>query len=222
MPKSDVSRRDFLLRAGTGLSAVWLSSHWSGIVAAATHARHAVQSSPPPNFQFFSAEEAREIDAISARIIPSDSTPGAREAGVVYFMDRALATFAADSQGTYKRGLTELQAKVREMFPDLARFSDGTPAQQDEILRSLDQQAVPPGGRAFRSSATASSFFETIRAHTVVAFLIDPESGGNRGGVGWKLIGRDLDHTFQPPFGYYDKDYPGWQPPSRESAKSKA
>ena len=25
------------------------------------------------------------------------------------------------------------------------------------------------------------------------------------------LIGRDREHAFQPPFGYYDKDYPGFQ-----------
>ena len=35
---------------------------------------------------------AAEIEAIAARIIPSDATPGAREAGVVYFIDRALST----------------------------------------------------------------------------------------------------------------------------------
>jgi Gluconate 2-dehydrogenase subunit 3 len=222
MSKIDVSRREFFTQAGTGLTAVWLSTHWPGLLAAATHARHAAKSSPPPSFQFFSAGEGREIEAITARIIPSDSTPGAREAGVVYFIDRALATFAADSQETYRQGLTELQLKIRQTFPELARFSDATTAQQDEILRSLDQQAAPSGRRAFRSGAAGSSFFEMVRAHTVVAFLIDPESGGNRGGVGWKLIGRDLDHTFQPPFGYYDKDYPGWQPDSGESAKGKA
>ena len=33
----------------------------------------------------------------------------------------------------------------------------------------------------------------------------------HRGGVGWQVIGRDPGHMFQPPFGYYDKDYPGWQ-----------
>ena len=221
MSNNALSRRHFLLQAGSGLSAVWLSTNWPSILAAATYARQAAQSASPPGFQVFSPEEAREIDAISARIIPSDSTPGAHEAGVVYFMDRALATFAADSQSIYRQGLTELQARAQEMFPHLARFSEATSAQQEEILRSLDQQAQPNGRRAFRSGASANSFFETVRAHTVVAFLIDPESGGNRDGLGWKLIGRDLAHAFQPPFGYYDKDYSGWQPPSQEPVKGK-
>jgi hypothetical protein len=39
-----------------------------------------------------------------------------------------------------------------------------------------------------------------------------PTYGGNRDGVGWKLIGFEDRHTFQPPFGYYDRDYPGFAP----------
>jgi len=39
---------------------------------------------------------------------------------------------------------------------------------------------------------------------------------GNRDGVGWRVIDRDREHTFQPPFGDYDKDYPGWQPIRRD------
>ena len=41
-------------------------------------------------------------------------------------------------------------------------------------------------------------------------------------GVGWKAIGRDPDHMFQPPFGFYDKDYPGWEPAPASSEKTKS
>src|SRR6267378_8133757 len=82
----NLSRRNFLSRGSAAVSAVWLSAHWPSIVAAAEHAHQAAKSSSPRKFQFFTPEEAVEIDAISARIIPSDETPGAREAGVVYFI----------------------------------------------------------------------------------------------------------------------------------------
>jgi gluconate 2-dehydrogenase gamma chain len=95
---NELSRRSFLTRAGNAVSAVWLSAHWPAIVAAAEHAHRAAKSSAPQKFQFFTPEEAAEIDAITARIIPSDETPGAREAGVVYFIDRALTTFSAGDQ----------------------------------------------------------------------------------------------------------------------------
>src|SRR5579863_1909539 len=104
------SRRNFLTRAGSAVSAVWLSTHWTAIVAAAEHAHQSAKSSVPGKFQFFSPEEAFEIDAITARIIPSDETPGAHEAGVVFFIDRALTTFAATDQKTYREGLPALQA----------------------------------------------------------------------------------------------------------------
>jgi Gluconate 2-dehydrogenase subunit 3 len=217
----NLSRRDFLSRGGAAVSAVWLSAHWPAIVAASQHAHQAATSSAPPKFQFFTPEEAAEIDAISARIIPSDETPGAREAGVVYFIDRALATFAVDDQKTYREGLPGLQLRVRELFPALEKFSAATLEQQDQILHSLDEQ-TDSARRHSRSSGASSSFFQAVRVHTIVGFLVDPDSGGNRDGVGWKVIGREPDHIFQPPFGYYDKDYAGWQPSPPGAEKTKA
>ena len=217
----NLSRRDFLSRGGAAVSAVWLSAHWPAIVAASEHAHQASKSSSPPKFQFFTPEEAAEIDAISARIIPSDETPGAREAGVVYFIDRALATFAVDDQKTYREGLPGLQLRVRELFPSVEKFSSATLEQQDQILHSLDEQ-TDSARRHSRSSGASSSFFQAVRVHTIVGFLVDPDSGGNRDGVGWKVIGREPDHIFQPPFGYYDKDYAGWQPTPPGAEKTKA
>lgn len=217
----NLSRRNFLSRGSAAVSAVWLSAHWPAIVAAAEHAHQAAKSSVPPKFQFFTPEEAVEIDAIAARIIPSDETPGAREAGVVYFIDRALTTFAVDDQKTYREGLPGLQSRVHELFPSVEKFSSATPEQQDQILHSLDDQ-TGPAGRHSRSSGASSSFFQAVRVHTVQGFLIDPDSGGNRDGVGWKVIGRAPEHIFQPPFGYYDKDYAGWQPNPPDTEKAKA
>ena len=217
----NLSRRDFLSRGSAAVSAVWLSAHWPAMVAAAEHAHQAAKSATPPKFQFFTPEQAVEIDAITARIIPSDETPGAREAGVIYFIDRGLATFAVDDQKTYREGLPALQARVRELFPNVEKFSSATPEQQDQILHSLDEQ-TGPARRHSRSNGASSSFFQAVRVHTIVGFLIDPDSGGNHDGVGWKVIGREPDHMFQPPFGYYDKDYAGWQPNPPDTEKTKA
>ena len=45
---------------------------------------------------------------------------------------------------------------------------------------------------------------------TLLGMFSLPSYGGNRGGVGWKLIGFEDAHVFQSPFGYYDRDYPGF------------
>ena len=215
-----VSRRQFLLRSFTGLSAVWTSAHWPALLAAATHAHQAAKSAAPPKFEFFSADEAKEIDAITSRIIPSDEMPGAREAGVVYFIDRGLTTFGVDDQKTYQEGLPALQSGVAEMFPGSSKFSALTPEQQDEVLHSLDEQSQKGRQRRFRISPGAQNFFETVRQHTIAGFLIDPDYGGNHDGPGWKVIGREREHMFQPPFGYYDNGYPGWEAPKEESKEA--
>jgi gluconate 2-dehydrogenase gamma chain len=155
---------------------------------------------PPAKLEVLSAEQAAEIEAASSRIIPTDDTPGAREAGVIYFIDRALATFAADKRADYEKGLPVLQAKTHELFPNIQKFSQATPDQQDAALKALEKQPI----------------FELILTHSVMGFLSVPARGGNRGAVGWKLIGFDDSPAFAPPFGYYDRDYPGWQPPDEK------
>jgi hypothetical protein len=220
---SHLSRRGFLSHSLTGISAAWVAAHWPAMLSAASHARQAAKSSLPAKFEYFSAEQAVEIDAIAARIIPTTDTPGAHEAGVVFFIDRALVTFAKDNQKEYAEGLPALQVRAHEMFPDVNKFSAATPEQQDQVLESLDPESSRARRRPFLPGAGPQSFFETLRAHTISGFLIDPDSDkrGNRDGAGWKVIGRENEHMFQPPFGCYDKDYPGWQPSTANADKTK-
>jgi hypothetical protein len=194
------NRREFLLSGLQGAGGAWASLHWPAIMAAAQHAASMREAAPPAKLEILSAEQAAEIDAAACRIIPSDDSPGAREAGVIFFIDRALATFAADKRGDYANGLPALQAKTREMFPEASTFSQATPDQQDAVLKALEGQPI----------------FELILAHTVMGFLADPARGGNRDKIGWKLIGFDDSPAFAPPFGYYDRDYPGWHPPAKK------
>jgi gluconate 2-dehydrogenase gamma chain len=222
--KNTFTRRELLSHGLAGMSAAWVAAHWPAMLSAAAHARAAAKFSAPPNFEFFSPEQAAEVEAVSARIIPTTDTPGAREAGVVFFIDRALVTFAKANQKLYTDGLSELQARVSEMFPGTEKFSVATPEQQDQVLESLDEQSPASSSRPRRRRGAAESFFETIRVDTISGFLIDPDSDrrGNRDAVGWKAIGRDPAHMFQPPFGYYDKDYPGWQPNPPDPVKTKS
>jgi len=215
-----IDRRAFFANAAAGLGAAWLSANWPAALAASAHARAAALPGASPKLEFLSPAEATEISAIAARIIPSDGSPGATEAGAVYFIDRALMTFAADQQPIVRTGLTEAHKQFRVMFSDVQKFSDATPRQQDQFLASLDASSGT-AERPNRPSKDATDFFEAIRAGTIAAFLIDPESeyAGNSSGVGWQLIGRERAHSFQPPFGFYDKDYPGWAPTASGKTK---
>lgn len=222
--KNILTRRAILSQGLAGMSAAWVSAHWPAMLSAAAHARHVAQSAAPAKFEFFSSEQAVEVEALSACIIPTTDTPGAREAGVVFYIDRALVTFAKAQRKKYSDGLSEVQAVVREMFPGTEKFSAVSSVQQDQILHSLDRHSPASKLQSPHPHPAAQSFFETIRVDTIYGFLIDPDSGrlGNRDALGWKAIGRDPGHMFQPPFGYYDKDYPGWQPPPAVVHKPKS
>jgi hypothetical protein len=187
---TDLSRRLFLQRSCAGIGSAWLASRWTEILAAQEHAHRAALAAPESKLEILSAEDAVEIEAVAAQIIPSDSTPGAREAHVIYFIDRALATFDGDKRKLYVRGLRELQSRSRKLFRGTRRFSDLTANQQIQVLKSIEK----------------TQFFEMVRAHTIAGFFSNPEYGGNDHQIGWKHIGFESAFTFEPPFGSYDRD----------------
>jgi gluconate 2-dehydrogenase gamma chain len=191
MDNDGTSRRLFLIRSLTGVSSAWLMLRLPEIVAAQEHAHHAAQSADSTKLEFFSPEQAVEVEAIAAQIIPTDDTPGAREARVIYFIDRALTTFDKDKQEQYVKGLKELQSRQKKMFKNSAKFSALNSEQQIKVLKAFEK----------------NEFFETVRAHTIMGFLADPSHGGNYNKIGWKLIGFQDDFYFKSPFGYYDREY---------------
>jgi hypothetical protein len=210
---STTGRRDFLAQAGGIAGLAWLSTQWPAVVAAAEHAHQAVNSRTPVKFQVLTPAQARDVEAIASQIIPTDDMPGAKEAGVVYFIDHALKTFASDTVSIYQKGLAELNATASKKYPGVKQFADANAEQQHAMVQTLSEEAESgsaPRGRRPQPAGTAD-FFQTIWQHTVAGFLIDPSGGGNRDYAGWKVIGRDPEHSFAPPFGFYDKDYPGWQ-----------
>jgi hypothetical protein len=171
-----------------GLNAAWVAANYPGILAAQEHVRKATQAGGLPQLAFFNEGQAAEVEAITAQIIPTDETPGAREAHCVYFIDRALSTFAQKSQPVYIQGLQDLQAKTQQLYPNANKFSTLTSEQQIKVLTDIEK----------------TPFFNLVRRHTIIGFLSRPVHGGNQDKVGWKLIGYDDSLNHKPPFGYYD------------------
>jgi hypothetical protein len=211
------ARREFLFRAGGLAGAAWITAQWPAILAAAQHAHQATDSKHATKLEVLSSEQARQVEAVASQIIPTDDSPGAREAGVVYFIDRALKTFASDTLPVYQAGLVHLNELTSAKYPGTKSFADVVPEQQVAVLTDL--ATGQSDGRLRIGAQPAGDFFQTIRIHTILGFLVDPSAGGNRDYVGWKAIGRDPDHTFSPPYGYYDKNYPGWEASKAEAEK---
>ena len=195
MPDLDDSEgrysRRALLEAGIGIVASLALYHPATVRAAATEAQRSTE------WRFFSATEARTVDAIVAQIIPTDKTPGAREMGVARFIDHGLAGFLAPLAGAFRAGLADFETQYRSRNPHAQEFASLPPAGQIEWLQQVDH----------------TPFFENLQQLTVLGALTMPLYGGNRDGLGWQLIGFADQHAFAPPFGYYDRDYPGFSTP---------
>ncbi|MCC6317997.1 MAG: gluconate 2-dehydrogenase subunit 3 family protein [Gemmatimonadaceae bacterium] len=180
------SRRSFIISAA-GLGAAWLATDWALVEDALAHAARSV-TQPPPAFTALSAAEARDLDAMAQRIVPTTETPGAKEAGVIFFIDKALATFDKAALPEVRRGLADLRARATRRQRGAASFAALPVRDQDAILAAIEK----------------TPFFEQMRTATMVGMFGDPKYGGNRDRIGWKIIGFDPQPVHRPPFGYYD------------------
>ncbi len=188
MEPHPLSRRDLLKNTLSALPRSAIALSLPAILAACSRAaRNELDGAA---LQLLGGEEAEEFAAIADRIIPPDDTPGAREAGVVHFMDTVLADQRERELELLREGLGQLQQLVAGRFP-VDRFSLLESGQQDELLREIED----------------SEFFATIRFLTVAGMFALPEYGGNRDLAGWDLLGFENRSVWQPPFGYYDEDY---------------
>jgi gluconate 2-dehydrogenase gamma chain len=184
-------RRDFL-RAAAAAGVAWAAADLLSVDAALAWAsRQASSAGDPIGFGVLTRAEAATLDAAAARIIPSvDGRPGAHEAGVVHFIDKALGTFNASQKGAYRRGVRELDRRAGRIARGGATFASLSVTQQDEVLRAMEK----------------TPFFQMLRVDTIFGMFALPSWGGNRNHAGWQMIGLSHQPVYQPPFGYYDAD----------------
>ena len=131
-------------------------------------------------------DEARDYVAAMARLIPTTDTPGAADAGVIWFWDNVLGNyyghFLEPVRGLRDRLLTETDG----------RFADLDAEAQDAALRAIEDD-----GR-----------FEIWRILTIFGFFAMEKHGGNKDHLSWELVGYKGHHgAWSPPFGHYDAEY---------------
>jgi gluconate 2-dehydrogenase gamma chain len=126
------------------------------------------------------------LTAVTAQLFPKDDLgPGAVEAGVPVYIDHALA-------GSYKPLLSVYQGFL-PMFDKAAAslgaksFSALSDSHQVALLTEFE--AGKPNGVSAAEQATAAENFQLLLEHTREGMFADPMYGGNRGLVGWDLVG---------------------------------
>lgn len=207
MAERDFSRRR-LLGAGALLGAAPIGAAAEAVGGGwrPDEAAYPLAVDEAASYNFFSQAEAAFIVAAAARMIPADELGGgAIEAGVPIFLDRQLAgEFGQGTrwymQGPWAKG-EETQGYQSRMPPaqmyraaiaaidkDTSRafnaaFAKLKGADQDAYLKRLES------GEATLENVDSKAFFTLFLQNVIEGFFCDPIHGGNRGMIGWKLIG---------------------------------
>lgn len=148
-----------------GVAAV--AAHFPGFVRWAYAAEHP-SAEPAPirpvayTPQFFATQDYSVIARLAELIIPSDATPGAREAGVAEFVDFMVA-HDQEQQQAMRTGLAWFHAHVERTYGQL--FLALTEQQQGSVLEPLAYQSKYREGEE-----VGREFFRRIRELTVMGF----------------------------------------------------
>lgn len=219
MSEQDNPRREFLRKTLTLIPVVTVASTGLGgsvLMASASVDAKAVAKegqSPAPAAgnayepTYFTAEEWAFVNAAVARLIPADEQgPGALEAGVPEYIDRQMNTpyasgalwfmqgpFNADAPAEmgwqsklvpkqiYRLGIAATDEHCKKHYGSV--FAGLDSATRDDVLKQLE------AGSPQFESVPAKIFFSFLLQNTKEGFFCDPIHGGNKGMVGWTLIG---------------------------------
>ncbi len=168
-------------------------------------------------WQHLDGHEGRTVDALTRMIMPSDDNgPGAAEARVVVYIDRALGAHRSEYREAYESGLAAFDQYCLNAHE--ARFLDLDARTQRRALMGMDRPRSP-GTWPEDAPMGARDFLRMVVAHTMEGMFSDPSYGGNYRETGWKLIrfpGR-APFGYDPPFSEFDMtipetEYPEWKP----------
>lgn len=141
-------------------------------------------------------DQARIVDVAAELIMPATDTPGARQAGVPQFIDRAMAGYCDKAQGELLRaGLARMDADARAAHG--AGFADITAPQQVELFTRYDREAAA----ARKQSPGQPHFFPALKELVTIGYFTsepgatlalkyDPVPGDYHGCVPLAEIGR--------------------------------
>ena len=181
----------------------------------------------PGPWQFFTAEEGADVEALVDRLIPPDpDTPGGKDAGCAVFIDRQLAGPYGSSRGLYMRPpfhegtkqqglqspltpagryratLAALDRHCRAAFAGKP-FAQLPGAQQDTIIHGLESSSLQ------LDNVSGHAFFELLIKDTQQGFLADPIYGGNKDLCAWKMIGfPGARYDYRDWIGRHNEPYP--------------
>jgi gluconate 2-dehydrogenase gamma chain len=181
-------RRQFLVLSAASIGGVLVYSLDRNISRLLAQDKSVPEQKIKIPLRFFSESEAMIVAAAASRIFPSnESGPGAREAGVVVYIDGQLAGAWGRDRRRYShppfdeaapqefgyQGAAPPRQIYRDGLKKLVGFDRISPSLQDEKLREIENTV----------------FFNLLLQNTIEGMFCDPRHGGNVDMIGWQLIG---------------------------------
>lgn len=174
------TRREFIGRSATVAGGVAMLG---GVGGSLVNAGAALASGAA---SVLTAAQMNTLTAVVDQLIPADALgPGAVEAGVPTYIDRALAGSYSSDLSAYQGLLAMFDASAQSL--GAANFPGLTVDQQVTVLQDFEA-GTPPGLPAADGTA-AAGLFQLLLEHLREGMFGDPMYGGNQGLVGWDLIG---------------------------------
>jgi gluconate 2-dehydrogenase gamma chain len=207
----EMSRRSLLLAGITGVAA---TTAIGGLVSAPADAAsvRAAAMAANPRIRFFTNAEFALVTELAEVIWPTDDLgPGAREAGVAFYIDGQLAggwgsgdrwymqgpfLQPADSghgwqspmvpRDVYRAALPAVDNYARATYGDWFAVLPARTKNQVMLDLSGGKVTLPLGGQ---TTFAGADFFTMFRQNVLEGMLADPMYGGNRNLVGWRWVG---------------------------------
>jgi gluconate 2-dehydrogenase gamma chain len=180
------------MAAAAGVGGAFLVAGWPEAAEAAERARERAAQGGTARYKVLSTAEANDIIALTSTIVPSDDTPGAKEAGVVFFVDQSLATNAKDMHKPLQAMLADVNAHVAKTWPGQSHASALSDGMRNELMTWIEKEKP--------------QHFGMLKGITMAGMFALPARGGNRDKAGWKLIGFKDQFSWKAPYGWYDTE----------------
>jgi gluconate 2-dehydrogenase gamma chain len=131
-------------------------------------------------YNVLTPDEAETLGLIAERIFPKTDTPGAAEIDAVNYIDLALAGDYAPLLPLYRAGIRAVNRYARSKFG--RAFNLSSDDLKDAVLMDFEAGSIAE----FKNAA---EFFETVRCHVLEGVFCEPQYGGNKDMIGWRIVG---------------------------------
>jgi gluconate 2-dehydrogenase gamma chain len=129
---------------------------------------------PETPWRTLTADEATTLEAWCECLIPEDSDPGAKRAGVVRYIDIQLTRLYKRHRKAYSKAIAALDA--------LAYSRHSSPF----AALSFDERTLLLA--AFEKSENSKAF-NMVLDHTLQGYFGSPRHGGNKDYASWRMVG---------------------------------